>query len=124
MALSDIVLVLMALLTLAILAAGLFRRVSIPYTVLLVVIGIGLSELSITIDTLEPLKAFRLNPELVFFIFLPALIFESGLSLNARQLIKDLALPVAFDDEHMNEFIDWNQNRIYKLERGEGECMA
>ena len=39
-------------------------------------------------------------------------------------LIKDLALPVSFDDEHMNEFIDWNQNRVYKLERGEGECMA
>ncbi len=39
-------------------------------------------------------------------------------------LIKDLSLPVTFDDEHMHEFIDWNQNQVYKLERGEGECMA
>ena len=39
-------------------------------------------------------------------------------------LIKDLSLPVTFDDEHMHEFIDWNQKQIYKLERGEGECMA
>ena len=39
-------------------------------------------------------------------------------------LIKDLSLPVTFDDEHMHEFIDWNQKQMYKLERGEGECMA
>ncbi len=39
-------------------------------------------------------------------------------------LITDLSLPVTFDDEHMHEFIDWNQNRVYKLERGEGECTA
>ena len=39
-------------------------------------------------------------------------------------LIKDLSLPVTFDDEHMHEFIDWNQNQVYKVERGEGECMA
>ena len=41
-----------------------------------------------------------------------------------ERLIADLSLPVTFDDEHLNEFIDWNQNRVYKLERGEGECMA
>jgi len=39
-------------------------------------------------------------------------------------LIKDLSLPVTFDDQHIHEFIDWNQNQVYKLERGEGECMA
>ena len=39
-------------------------------------------------------------------------------------LITDLSLPVTFDDEHMHEFIDWNQSRVYKLERGEGECTA
>ena len=41
-----------------------------------------------------------------------------------ESLITDLSLPVTFDDEHMHEFIDWNQNRVYKLERGEGECTA
>ncbi len=81
----------MALLTIAIIAAGLFRNVSIPYTVLLVVIGIGLSELANVWQPLQPLHQFRLTPDLVFFIFLPALIFESGLSLDARQLLKDLA---------------------------------
>jgi CPA1 family monovalent cation:H+ antiporter len=91
MPISEIVLISMALLTIAIVAAGLFRHFSIPYTVLLVGIGISLSELAHLFALLEPLKFFQLTPDLVFFIFLPALIFESGLSLNARQLVKDLA---------------------------------
>ena len=91
MPLSEVILVSMALLTLAIVAAGLLRNFSIPYTVLLVVIGIGLAEWSRVWEPLQPLQFFTLSPDLVFFIFLPALIFESGLSLNARQLLRDLA---------------------------------
>ncbi|MBL4762319.1 MAG: cation:proton antiporter, partial [Gammaproteobacteria bacterium] len=91
MPLSEVLLISMGLLTIAIVAAGLFRDFSIPYTVLLVVIGLGLSELTKTWHWLMPLQEFRLTPDLVFFVFLPALIFESGLSLDARQLIKDLA---------------------------------
>jgi sulfite reductase (ferredoxin) len=37
-------------------------------------------------------------------------------------LIKDLALPVEFNLETMNQFIDWNRSEPYKVERGEGEC--
>jgi len=81
----------MGLLFIATVAAGLFRHYSIPYTVLLVVIGLGLGELEHYWEALEVLQSFTLTPELVFFIFLPALIFESGLSLDARQLMKDLA---------------------------------
>ena len=91
MPISDIILITMTLLSIAIVAAGLFRQVSIPYTVLLVVIGIALSELARVWAPLQELHEFTLTPELVFFVFLPALIFESGLSLDARQLIKDLA---------------------------------
>jgi sulfite reductase beta subunit-like hemoprotein len=39
-------------------------------------------------------------------------------------LIKDLSVAVKFDDEHKQEFIDWNRSGLYKLERGEGECAA
>jgi sulfite reductase beta subunit-like hemoprotein len=41
-----------------------------------------------------------------------------------EQLIKDLSVPVKYDDEHKHEFIDWNRTGLYKLERGEGECAA
>lgn len=91
MPLSETVLVIMALLATGIVASGVFRSLPVPYTVILVVIGIVLAKLSDVWAPLEPLQQFQLTPDLVLFIFLPALIFESGLNLNARQLIKDIA---------------------------------
>jgi len=90
MPLSETILILMILLAIGMIMAGVFRKLPIPYTVLLVCIGIILSELSDYWLFLEPLKNFQLTPDLVLFIFLPTLIFESGLNLNARQLIKDI----------------------------------
>ncbi|MFQ6023104.1 MAG: cation:proton antiporter, partial [Acidiferrobacterales bacterium] len=90
MPLSETVLILAGLLAVAILAAGLFRNIPIPYTVLLVIIGMVLGESSQVSPVLAPLEEFRLSPDLVFFIFLPALIFESGFNLDARQLVKEL----------------------------------
>jgi len=36
--------------------------------------------------------------------------------------IKDLTLPPEFTLQTMNEFIDWDRDGLYVLERGEGEC--
>lgn len=91
MPLSETVLVLMALLATGIAASGLFRHLPIPHTIVLVLIGMALSYLSRLWQPLQPLQHFHLTPDLVLFIFLPALIFESGLNLNARQLVKDIA---------------------------------
>ncbi len=91
MPLSESVLIIMALLATGIVASGLFRKLPIPYTVVLVLIGMLLSSLSSHWHTLAPLQELHLTPDLVLFIFLPALIFESGLNLNSRQLIKDIA---------------------------------
>ncbi len=90
MPLSETVLIIMGLLTVAMLAAGLCRKLSVPYTVVLVVVGIVLGQLSEEWLPLRFLEDVQLSPDLVFFIFLPALIFESGFNLDARQLIKDL----------------------------------
>jgi len=90
MPLSETVLVIMALLATGIVASGVFRKLPIPYTVILIIIGIVLARLSEVWTVLEPLDDFQLTPDLVLFIFLPALIFESALNLNARQLIKDI----------------------------------
>jgi monovalent cation:H+ antiporter, CPA1 family len=81
----------MGLLTIAMLAAGICRNIPIPYTVFLVVLGMLLGWLARTVPHMEVLLEFQLTPELVLFLFLPALIFESAFNLNARQLIKDLA---------------------------------
>ncbi len=90
MPLPETVLIIMGLLTVAMLAAGLCRNLPVPYTVVLVVVGIVLGQLSQAWAPLRFLENVQLSPDLVFFIFLPALIFESGFNLDARQLIKDL----------------------------------
>ncbi len=36
--------------------------------------------------------------------------------------VSDLTLPPEFSMESMNEFIDWEREGLYVLERGEGEC--
>lgn len=38
--------------------------------------------------------------------------------------VKDLALPVEFSLDTMNQFIDWNRHEPYKVVRGEGECAV
>ena len=91
MPLSESVLLLMALLAIGVLVRGLFNRLPIPYTVMLVIMGMLLGNLARVWQPLESIRYFQLSPELVFFIFLPVLIFESGLSLHARQLAKDIA---------------------------------
>ena len=52
-----------------------------------------------------------------------AFIDRTGIA-GFEEQIKELSLPVKFDDEHHNEFIDWNRSTLYKLERGEGECSV
>ncbi|MBT72611.1 MAG: hypothetical protein CMQ15_11340 [Gammaproteobacteria bacterium] len=75
----------------AFLMAAIFAKVPIPYTVILVLIGASLQWLAEQIAVLEPLQHLSLTPEIILFIFLPALIFEAGLGIHARQLAKDIA---------------------------------
>lgn len=91
MPLSEIILVVMGLLTVAMAAAVICRNIPIPYTVFLVVLGVFGGWLARSYSQFELLLQFQLTPELVLFLFLPALIFESSFNLDARQLIKDLA---------------------------------
>lgn len=91
MPLSETILLVMALLGLAMLVAALCRNLPVPFTVFLVVVGVALGHLGRHYPPLQALGTLHLTPELVLFLFLPALIFESALNLNARQLVKDLA---------------------------------
>ena len=90
MPVSEAVFVLVVLLGIAMLVSGLSRKLPIPFTVILVVIGVLLSNLADHWPLLQPLKDFELSSEVMLFIFLPALIFESGFALDARQLTKDI----------------------------------
>jgi len=93
MPLSEAILIIMGLLTIAMLAAGVCHNLPIPYTVFLVILGIVLGYFARNNASMHVLLDFQLTPDIVFFLFLPALIFESAFNLNARQLVRDI-LPV------------------------------
>ncbi len=57
----------------------------IPYTVLLVIAGSLLVPLS-EIEFFSFITSFQLTPELLFFVFLPVLIFESAYNIKVRSI--------------------------------------
>lgn len=69
------------------------KKSGVPHTVVLVVLGVCLIPLA-HVPGFAFLDTFRLTPELLFYIFLPTLIFESAFNLNIRRLTAD-AIPVA-----------------------------
>jgi sulfite reductase beta subunit-like hemoprotein len=38
--------------------------------------------------------------------------------------VKDLTMPVEFNLENMNHFVDWNRSGPFEVQRGEGECAV
>lgn len=92
MSLPDTLLIISGLLVLAMIAASLCRHLPIPYTVLLVILGLMVNFFAADSNIMDLLhfRDFHLTPDLVLFIFLPALVFETALSLDARALLKNL----------------------------------
>ena len=56
------------------------------FTIALVLVGAGITALAPQFPPLAMLAGFELTPELVLFVFLPTLIFESAHNLPVRQL--------------------------------------
>ena len=78
----DIVLVVREMVLALLIGVGVIivtRRFSLPYTLGLVIVGLLLSVFGLTSDA-------RLTPDLVLFVFLPALIFEGAWSLRLNLL--------------------------------------
>ncbi|MBY0310423.1 sodium:proton antiporter [Patescibacteria group bacterium] len=68
------------------------RSLRIPHTVLLVALGVGIGLLS-TVQGFGFLESFHLTPEVLFYIFLPILIFESAYNISVRKLAEN-SLPI------------------------------
>lgn len=65
-------------------------RFKIPYTVLLVAVGLLLVPVA-KLPLFAFLKDFQLTPELLFYIFLPVLIFESAYNIKVRNVQENIA---------------------------------
>ncbi len=64
------------------------KRVRLPHTVFLVLLGMVLGAASI-LPPLAFIQSFTLTPELLFYLLLPTLIFESAYHMSARRLVAD-----------------------------------
>lgn len=65
------------------------KKIRIPYTVALVAVGLLLVPLSQT-SLFSFIKEFALTPELLFYVFLPVLIFESAYAMNIRKVSENI----------------------------------
>lgn len=65
----------------------------LPFTIALVFVGMFFALGSDHIPGLESLKAFHLTPELVLFVFIPTLVFETAFKLDVRLVGRNL-LPI------------------------------
>ncbi len=89
------------LLTLVGFLPALARRINLPYTVLLAVVGLSLGALIVATrnvegmgplgDFLHALRGFAIPADAFLAIFLPTLLFETALAIDIRQLMEDVA---------------------------------
>lgn len=84
--------IMMSLVSLLFISTGAFflaKRFRVPYTVFLVVVGLLLIPIS-KIDAFSFIASFKLTPDLLFFVFLPTLIFESAYNMNVRRMAENI----------------------------------
>jgi CPA1 family monovalent cation:H+ antiporter len=67
------------------------QRIKVPHTVFLVAVGVVLAGLA-SLPYLGFLDDLTLTPELLFYIFLPILIFESAYNINIKHLTQDAVI--------------------------------
>jgi monovalent cation:H+ antiporter, CPA1 family len=90
----------MGILAFAVLMVPAAKKLSFPYTVLLALAGLllGISNQSIQnsfnsgpiFDFVQALNSMQISSEIVFFVFLPALVFEAALGMEVRRLLDNL----------------------------------
>jgi CPA1 family monovalent cation:H+ antiporter len=83
------------LLLVAAMVMAISKRIKVPFTVLLVLSGAAIAFIVDTysdqnIAALNALQGLSLSPDLILYVFLPTLIFESAFNLNARQLWQNI----------------------------------
>ncbi len=87
----EVVWAIVGLLGVAAATLALVKRIRIPFTVALVLVGIGISQLGrLGGPFLEPVLRLDIPPGVAFFVFLPTLVFESAYKLDSKALRENL----------------------------------
>lgn len=94
MLIEQLIITLVVLLCLSLIAAPLARAVRLPYSSVLVVLGFVVSELVVAAGLDTGLRAHSFQT-LIFYVFIPVLVFQSAFYIDKQQLIGNL-LPILF----------------------------
>lgn len=86
----DLVIMIMTLLFCASIVGIISKKIKFPFTIFLVIIGLLLGLASHKVSFFHAVTLFRLTPDVVLFVFLPVLIFESAFNLDAKKLLKNI----------------------------------
>ena len=86
---QDIILIVILLL-IALLSMIFFKWLNVPYTIGLIIIGVGIALFSDLTGMLRPLISFTLSPEIILFLFLPPLVFEAAYRMNGRLFFRNI----------------------------------
>ena len=88
---SAVVWSIFSLLLVALFIQFLAQRIRMPFTILLVLVGIALNSLyGLDPEHFIIFQALKISPDIILYIFLPALIFESSYNLDARRLLHNI----------------------------------
>ncbi|MCW8956228.1 MAG: Na+/H+ antiporter [Gammaproteobacteria bacterium] len=91
---SDVTTIVTAIVTLMLVAAAILaltKRIKLPFTIILVLVGMMLSLLADQQPELNQLLSqVDISPDLILYVFLPTLIFESAFNLDGRQLRRNI----------------------------------
>lgn len=85
---ANATLAIFAMLGISSLAIFWAKRVKLPHTVFLVVIGLILGFIA-QFPIFSFFTEFTLTPELLFYLLLPTLIYESAYNINVRRMVED-----------------------------------
>ena len=87
----ELVIGIISLLLIAATVLALTKRLKLPFSVMLVLVGMGVAWLSKFNEGAQLLiEEMEISPSLILYVFLPTLIFESAYNLDARQLRQNL----------------------------------
>ncbi len=87
----DFIIVSLSLFSLLIISSFMYllaKKINVPYTILLFVVWLALVPLS-DIEIFWWISSFKLTPEVLFFVFLPILVFESAYNIKYKELLKN-----------------------------------
>ena len=84
------ILAIIILFFIASISAIFLRRIKIPYTIGLVVIGVLLAYFLQDIEGLDMVRDIRLSHDVILYILLPTLIFDAATNIDCKMLMKNI----------------------------------